>query len=171
MTEQEPTRQVSYQSYPQECPHCSRALAHPGELDMNITAQQIYRRHRRKHFDWSGEGEYDPDDDPYLSANTGADEDGLSEECQIDTQTYEVQFTYEVVETVRVEAANKHEAKELASHEQTHRGEYIDTLWTDTIEYGEPSQASVEYLEIFGLLPDDHDVTEDDLQELVADAE
>ena len=78
--------------YPETCAICGRSLAHPSEFDDSITGSAIYRRHRRQHFDWNDSGEYDPADDPFLSENTGADdEDGLPEDCQIETQTYTVE--------------------------------------------------------------------------------
>ena len=144
--------------YPETCAICGRSLAHPSEFDDSITGSAIYRRHRRQHFDWNDSGEYDPADDPFLSENTGADdEDGLPEDCQIETQTYTVERTYEVVEHVTVEAASKAEAKQLAKEKATYDGEYVDTLWSDTRTHGEPSQASTDYLELFGLLPEDYD--------------
>ncbi|WP_435125445.1 hypothetical protein [Halobaculum sp. D14] len=87
----------------------------------------------------------------------------------VDTQTYQVEFHYEYVEQVTVEAPCKSDAREIAREKQSLRGEYVDTIHTDSWELDEPSQASIEYLEAFNLLPDDHDVTREDIKE-VADA-
>lgn len=143
--------------YPDTCAICGRSLAHRSEFDDELACSTIYRRHRRQHFGWNDSGEYDPEDDPYLSENAGADDDGLPEDCQLDTQTYTVERTYEVVEHVTVEAASIGEAKQLAKEEATYNGDYLDTLWSDARSHGEPSQASIDYLELFGLLPEDYE--------------
>lgn len=159
-------------AYPDKCPVCGRTLAWPEELDEDLGPSAIYRRHRRNHYAWGGKGEYDPSEDPYLSQNVGADEeeDDLNEDCKVDTQYFEVEFTYEMRETIVVEATDSRDAIEQAEHKKTYDVELVDTLFTDTIEYGEPSQASLDYLENAGLLPADHDVTEDDIEDLVADS-
>jgi len=92
----------------------------------------------------------------------------LTDDCNIATQTYEVEFVDEYREVVRVEACNSSEARTKAKHARTYDGEYIDTLHTDTRQRGEESIASLEYLEYHGLLPDDHSVTPDDLKQLAA---
>lgn len=158
---------ISTDSYDGTCGVCGRELVRSHELDGQLTRVQIHRRHRRQHYDWSGIGEYDPDNDPYLSRNHGPDHEELDDDCRMDTQTYEITFHDEYVETVRVEAANKGEAKEIAELERTHDGELIETIHTERRAVSEKSQASIEYLEDIGLLPEDHDVTPSDIKELV----
>lgn len=148
------------------CPYCGHELVHPSELDENISRGTIWRRHRRTHYEWC-ERDVDLEDDPYLSKNHGPDHDDLDRECQIDTQQYEITFHDEHVETVNVEASDKHQAKEIAEHERTYNGEFTHTLHTEKREVGDPSQASVDYLERMGLLSDDHDVTPSDLERMI----
>lgn len=97
--------------------------------------------------------------------------EALSDDCNILTSTYEVEFTYEYREVVRVEASSKADAKAEAQHEQTYDGVYVDTLHSRTREIGDESIATFEYLENHGLLPDDHDVTPADLERLAAQEE
>lgn len=92
----------------------------------------------------------------------------LSDDCNISTQTYDVEFVCEYREVVRVEASNSSEARTKAQHKRTYNGEYIDTIHTETRTIGDESIASLEYLEYHGLLPDDHTVTPDDLKQLAA---
>ncbi len=92
----------------------------------------------------------------------------LTDDCNIATQTYEVEFVCEYREVVRVEASNSSEARTKAQHTRTYNGEYIDTLHTETRARGEESMASLKYLEFHGLLPDEHSVTPDDLEQLEA---
>lgn len=105
--------------------------------------------------------------EPGISPKTAESVEKVPEDAILDTQTYEVTFHYEVVETIRVEAGGKGEAKEAASHEQTYRGEYMDTLHTEKRPVTDPGQASIDYLELHGLLPDDHDVTPADIQRVI----
>lgn len=148
------------------CPYCGNELVHPSELDQSIGRGTIWRRHRRTHYDW-GDRDVDPDDDPYLSKNVGPEHEDLDEDCKIETQQYEITFHDEHVERVFVEAANEHEAKEAAELERTYNGEFIETIHTERREVGDPSQASVDYLERMGMLPDDHDVTPSDLERMI----
>jgi hypothetical protein len=90
--------------------------------------------------------------------------EAVKEEARVETQRWQITFHDEHVERVFVEAATKHEAKEIAKEERTYTGEFIQTIHTETDAHGEPSAASIEYLEKFGLLPDDHDVTVEDLE-------
>lgn len=92
----------------------------------------------------------------------------LTEDCNVRTQPYEVEFVYEYRETVRVEAAGKSEAKWKAQDAATLTGEYIDTLHTSTRTVGDKSVATIDYLETHGLLPEDHDVTPEDIERLAA---
>jgi len=85
----------------------------------------------------------------------------------VETQTFVVTYHYEMVEQVRVEASDKHDAREIASHKQTYSGELMETLHTETRSHGDPSTATIEYLESRNLLPDDHDVTPTDLQRAI----
>jgi len=88
----------------------------------------------------------------------------VPEHALVETQTYVVEYHYEIVEQVRVEASDKHDAKTMAEYKQTYDGELMDTLHTSTRAHGEPSTATIEYLEERNLLPDDHDVTPTDLE-------
>lgn len=81
------------------------------------------------------------------------DDDSLPEEAQFDTQTFHVEFTMEVVETLVVEARNASDAKEIAQQERDHRGEYIQTYHTEADALDEPTQASEDYLKKFRLIP------------------
>jgi hypothetical protein len=87
-------------------------------------------------------------------------ETGMPEDCQFDTQTFRVEFITEHVEVVTVEATDKWDAKDLAEHERTYNGEFMDTLHTTMEAFGEPSQASDEYLRTCGLLPDEEETDE-----------
>jgi len=171
MSEPASLQRAKVQNFPDECPMCGETLVSPDELDEKISRRAIWRAHRRNHYDWGSEGEYDPDTDPYLSRNLGPEHEDLDQDCQIDTQHYEVEFYYEKRESVVVEASTKHEAKRIAKEERTLRGEYVQTIHTERRAIGEPSQASVEYLEAFGFLPEDHDVTADDLAELMDESD
>lgn len=87
-----------------------------------------------------------------------------------ETQNYVVTFHDEYIEEVRVEAESKLEAKEIADEKRSNRtydGEFIDTMHTEYREIGEPGQATIDYLEMFGLLPEDHDVTAADIQRVI----
>jgi len=91
-------------------------------------------------------------------------EEQVPAEARIQTRTYRVEFTYEYREVVDVEAADKHEARRIAEEKQTLRGNYVDTLHSRTETWSEKSTATLEYLETQGLLPDDHDVTQSDIE-------
>jgi len=91
----------------------------------------------------------------------------VPDHAAVETQTYVVEYHYEVVEQVRVEATDEHDAKEAASHRQQYTGEFMETLHTRTRSHGDPSAATIEYLESRNLLPDDHDVTPIDLQRAI----
>jgi len=95
----------------------------------------------------------------------------VPDHAAVETQTYVVEYHYETIEQVRVEATDKHDAKEAASHKQTYRGELIQTLHTETRSHGNPSAATIEYLEERNLLPDGHDVTPTDLERAIDAAE
>jgi hypothetical protein len=97
----------------------------------------------------------------------GGIEDQVPDHALFDTKTYEVTFHYEMRETVIVEASTKGEAKEFARDLQTYDGEITHTLHTDKRVRDGPSQASVDHLEMLGLLPEDHDVTDEDIQALL----
>jgi len=96
-------------------------------------------------------------------------DDKVPDEARTETQNYRVEFTYEYREIVWVEAAHKSEAKWVAEEQQTHSGEYVDTLHTRVESWSEPTTPTLDYLETHGLLPDDHDVTQADI-EAVMDA-
>jgi len=97
-------------------------------------------------------------------------EEKIPDAAKTETQTFEVTFHYECVETVHVEAASKAEAREAAEQERTFDGEFVDTIHTERRALGDTSVASIEYLEAYGILPEDHDVTPADLERLVGDA-
>lgn len=94
------------------------------------------------------------------------DEKDFGDDCLIDTQTWEVTFYTEHRETVYVEASHKSEAETKAKHERTYNGEFTHDLHTERRAVSDASQATIEYLEFHGLLPDDHNVTEDDIAEI-----
>lgn len=148
----------SYAAYPDTCPHCGEKLAHPDTLDENLTRQQIYRRHRRVHFDWGNV----PEDEVGEYLDGGDGEDGLPDDCQFDTQTFTVHLHYEMVERVTVEAADRHQARRLAEERRNFGGEYIQTMHIETEAYGKKSQASEDYLKDRGLLPEDWDGDDDE---------
>lgn len=102
----------------------------------------------------------------YEKAQAEKLDDKVPDHALVDTQTWEVTFHYTCVETVRVEADNKHNAKERAELERTYDGEIMETVHTDRRALGEKSQASIEWLEYHSLLPDDHDVAPEDLEQL-----
>jgi hypothetical protein len=93
--------------------------------------------------------------------------DKVPSEARVETAEYNVTFHYEMVEQVSVEAADKQEAKRRAQRKQTYDGEIMETLHTERRQWGEYTPASIEYLEQYNLLPDDHDVTEDDLVQVM----
>jgi hypothetical protein len=93
-------------------------------------------------------------------------EEQIPDHAQLETNTYRVKFHYECVETVTVEATDKSDARTTAERRRTLDGEYMDTIHTRTSAWGDASQASIEYLEERNLLPDDHDVTQEDLERL-----
>jgi len=95
---------------------------------------------------------------------SSSSDDKVPEEARTETQNYRVEFTYEYREIVWVEAAHKSEAKWVAEEQQTHSGEYVDTLHTRVESWSEPSAPTLEYLETHGLLPEDHDVTLADIE-------
>lgn len=88
----------------------------------------------------------------------------VPDHANLSTATYRVEYTYEVVEVICVEACGPGDARDQASHKQTYEGEFMDTLHTRTEQAGEESLVSLEYLELNGLLPENHDVTEADIR-------
>lgn len=94
-------------------------------------------------------------------------EEKIPEYARVDTQTWEVTFHYTCVERVVVEADSKHDAKEAAELKRTYDGEVMDTVHTERRTLDEPSPASIEWLEYHNLLPEDHDVTQEDLNRLM----
>ena len=90
--------------------------------------------------------------------------DTVPSEARVKTKTYRVEFVYECREVVRVEAEHESEAKWKAEEERSYDYELVDTLHTDTSAWGEASAATLEYLETHRLLPDDHDVTQADIE-------
>lgn len=120
-----------------------------------VCVEYILRRHQHEH-------PHDLDDERDVTDEKPA----LSDDCNISTQIYEVEFYYEYRETVRVEATSKSEAKWVAEEKATLQGEYTDTIHTSQRAVGDASIATVDYLETHGLLPEDHDVTPDDLARL-----
>ena len=103
----------------------------------------------------------------YEKAQVQKLEEKVPEHAIRETQTWIVDFHYTCVERVKVEADSKHDAKEAAERARTYDGEYMETVHTDRRTVGEPSPASIEWLEDRGLLPDDHDVTQEDIDQLV----
>jgi hypothetical protein len=91
----------------------------------------------------------------------------VPDHAQLETQQYMVEFHYTAVERVKVEATDKHDAKREAEHVRTFDAEILETVHTDKRPIGDPSPVSVEYLEHNNLLPDDHDLTQEDLDALM----
>lgn len=114
-----------------------------------------WAEHEEHHRDARDLGRYGFSDSEPKEGAEDDDDGGLPEECKIETQTYTVEFSYEMVEQVRVEAANKSEAKRLAEEQQTHDGEVMMTLNTDSRSVSDSSQATEDYLKQFGLLPEE----------------
>ena len=94
-------------------------------------------------------------------------ESKVPESARVETSTYRVEFTYECREVVTVEAEHKSEAKWKAKEERSYDYELVDTLHTRTNAWGEASAPTLEYLETHGLLPDDHDVTQADIEAVI----
>jgi len=88
-------------------------------------------------------------------------------DARVETADFVVTFHYEMVEKVTVEAADKQEAKRRAERRQTFDGELMETLHTSRRKWSDHTPASLEYLEEYNLLPEDHDVTEDDLAKVM----
>ena len=133
-----------------QCPECERLILRS-------------RRHEHPH---------NLDDaDSVTEAQRKQLEEKIPDEAKTETQTFEVTFHYELVERVTVEAATKSEAKRAAERRQTFDGEILDTIHTERRALGDKSVPSIDYLEEYGILPEDHDVTRDDLLRLVGDAE
>lgn len=105
--------------------------------------------------------------DTPTEAQTKLLEEKVPEDALLNTQTYQVNYHYEMVETVHVEAASKPEAKRLAEEQRSFDGEITHTHHTESHAFGIKSQASLDYLERLGLLPEDHDVTEEDIERLL----
>lgn len=107
------------------------------------------------------------------NANTVTDaqaellEEKIPEHALFDTKTFRVEFKMEYVEVVTVEAPSKADAKREAEEVRTYNGEYMMDLHTEKRAVSDASQASIDYLETHNLLPDDHDVTEEDIQRLL----
>lgn len=134
------------------CSICDADLIHPNQLDESLSRKQIYRRHRRVHFEW-GE-DHEGDEGRYIAGDVVEKKD-LSEDCEIDTQMFTVTFYDEYRETVIVEARNESEAEDIASDIRPHNGEWTQTLHTESEAETDPSQAGEDYLKRIGLLPDD----------------
>lgn len=94
-------------------------------------------------------------------------EDKIPEHALFDTKTYRVEFKMEYVEVVTVEAPSKADAKREAEEVRTYDGEYMMDLHTEKRAVSGASQASIDYLETHNLLPDDHDVTQQDIEDLL----
>lgn len=94
-------------------------------------------------------------------------EDKIPDHALFDTKTYRVEYRMEFVEVVTVEARSKSDAEREAEHHRTYKGDYKMDVHTEKRAVGDASQASIEYLENNGLLPDDHDVTAEDIDRLL----
>jgi hypothetical protein len=94
------------------------------------------------------------------------DDNDLEEDCLIDTQQWEVTFYTEHRETVVVEASHKSEAKTAAKRARTYDGQFTHDLHTERRAVSDESQATIEYLETYGLLPEDHNVTPEHIEEI-----
>lgn len=94
-------------------------------------------------------------------------EEKIPEHARVETQQWVVEFHYTAVEQVVVEASDKLEAREHAREARAYDPEILDTVHVDRRARGEPSPASIEYLELVGLLPEDHDVTQEELEQVM----
>jgi len=91
----------------------------------------------------------------------------IPDHAKVETQQYIVDFHYTCVERVKVEASHKAEAKRIGEEIRTYDGEVLDTVHTEKRTVGDPGPPTIEYLESHNLLPEDHDVTQDDLDQLM----
>jgi hypothetical protein len=91
----------------------------------------------------------------------------IPDHAKVETQQWMVEFHYTAVERVKVEASDKHDAKEAAELQRDYDGEIMETLHTDKRALGGPSPASLEWLEYHQLLPEDHDVSQEEIDKLV----
>lgn len=112
------------------------------------------------------EHDLDGEEAAYEKAKRQEAQRKVPEYAQLDTRDWIVTFHDTHVEQVRVEATDKHDAKEIAREERTYNGEIEDTVHTERRPVTEPSAATIEYLENRGLLSDDHDVTQEDIERL-----
>ncbi|MGB9966142.1 hypothetical protein [Halobacterium hubeiense] len=98
------------------------------------------------------------------------DLDAHEDELQ-ETQMFEVTFRYEYRERVVVEASHKSEAKERAAHEQqfARGGELVQTTHTEKRELTDASAPTLDYLEDHSFLPEDHDITQSDIERVMAE--
>jgi hypothetical protein len=98
------------------------------------------------------------------------DLDAHEDELQ-ETKMFEVTFRYEYRERVVVEASHKSEAKSRAEHEQQYArgGELVQTLHTEKRELTDASAPTLDYLEEHGFLPEDHDITQSDIERVMAE--
>jgi len=107
------------------------------------------------------------DADDVTTARENQLKEKVPREARVETAEYNVTFHYEMVEQVTVEAADKQEAKRRAERKQTYDGEIMETLHTSRRKWSDETPASLDYLEEYNLLPEDHDVTEDDLAKVM----
>jgi hypothetical protein len=118
---------------------------------------------RSRRFDH--EHELDTDKPAYEKALEDELQEKIPDHANIETQSWVVEFHDTHIERVTVEASHKAEAKNVAEEVRTYDGELMETgIHVDRRPIGEASMASIEYLEDRGLLPEDHDITQTDLQ-------
>jgi hypothetical protein len=103
----------------------------------------------------------------YEKAKAAKLDEKIPDEAVTETQTWEISFHYTCVETVRVEAEHKHEAKEAAELERNYDGKYMETVHTERRTVSDPSAPSMEWLELHELLPEDHDIGRENIERLL----
>jgi hypothetical protein len=103
----------------------------------------------------------------YEKAQVQKLDEQIPDHAKVETQQWIVEFHYTCVERVRVEASDKWDAKREAEEIRTYDGEIMDTVHTDKRAVGESGPATIKYLERQNLLPDDHDITQEDLAKLM----
>lgn len=95
----------------------------------------------------------------------------IPDHAKRETQQWEVTFHYTCIEQVVVEASDKHDAKRAAELHRDYDGEVQETVHTERRALGDPSPASIEWLEYHNLLPEDHGVTGEDLTRVMDSAD
>ncbi|WP_153952968.1 hypothetical protein [Halosegnis longus] len=109
---------------PDQCPMCGEEFADPDDVNRergihasSLDANQLYRRHRRRHFSVFDQPKLDPTDDPHLDAyydeapDPTDDEDDEDGDDELDT--YTVTKHYSARLAIEVEARDERHAKDV----------------------------------------------------------